>query len=73
MIYKFRFEKNFLILLIGIGVGLAILIGILIYADFSFSIWIKPIVVDERTGIRCGYFWVILEKMQRLLENLSMC
>lgn len=60
-------RKKLWITLACIGVGVAILVGILIYADFSYSVFVVPIVIDERTGIKHGIFWVILEKIQRLL------
>lgn len=67
-------KKAFWITIICVGIGLAILIGILIYADFSYSHFVVPLVLDERAGTTKYGLWLkiseIPERVRRLMENI---
>lgn len=60
-------RKRLWIGLVVAGVAVAIVIGILIYADFSYSFFVVPLVVDERSGVKSGLGWMLLERMKQII------
>ena len=66
-------KKAFWITMIFVGFGLAILIGILIYVDFSYSITIVPLVLDERAGTTKHGLYLKISEIPERLWRLMEC
>ncbi|MGN1156089.1 MAG: hypothetical protein ACI4TK_07925 [Agathobacter sp.] len=60
-------RKKMWICLLVVGISIGVVVGILIYADFSYSVTVVPLVVDDRSGIKCGWGWMLLERIKQII------